>query len=97
MIMKIILVIMISTKTTITETMTMTMKLILIKISINSIRIKPKILTIQIVTRSQIHSIINSRDQIFMHKENYIFIFIRRTLRQWIQKSSRTKINSTNA
>ena len=27
----------------------------------------------QIVTRSQIHSIINSRDQIFMHKENYLY------------------------
>lgn len=28
---------------------------------------------LQIITRSQTHSIINSRDQIFMHKENYLY------------------------
>lgn len=27
----------------------------------------------QIVTRSQIHSVINNRDQIFMHKGNYLY------------------------
>ncbi|XP_012524875.1 biogenesis of lysosome-related organelles complex 1 subunit 2-like [Monomorium pharaonis] len=27
----------------------------------------------QMVTRSQIHGIVNSRDQLFMHKENYLY------------------------